>query len=229
MQDLPPHPHAHPAANGWSTRTRQRVPPNSSVSVPGGIMRILILAVAAIFMAPAAAYAQKSPPADGLEKILAWDHSCDPSGGDCWFEKLVHFDNDSGAGNGGLVIDYDKADGTLAFISVLIPKDAEKSAGVVIRFIDSVKKNGKWALVPDSNGFLQLPVMECDTRFCQARVHGQIVDGPNLLEEVEKRNLLWVMFKRKKALVRFMVPLDGVHEDLRKLDLKLAAHPSGSR
>lgn len=38
--------------------------------------------------------------------------------------------------------------------------------------------------------------MTCDARFCQARVYAQIKGGPNLLEEVEKRNLLWMMFKR---------------------------------
>lgn len=192
-------------------------------------MRILIVAVAAIFITPATAHTQKGPPAEGVQKVLAWSHSCDPSGKGCWLEKLVHFNNDSGAGNGGLLIDYNKTDRTLVFISVLVPKDATQSAGVVIRFIRSVKENGEWKMVPDGSGFLQLPIMSCDARFCQARVHGQIVDGPNLLQKIKVRNFLWVMFKRQESLVRFMVPLDGVHDDLQKLDLKLTSHPSGRR
>jgi len=196
-------------------------------------MRILALTAFAIFIISATGCAQEASPTAGtgarINEVSTWTHSCESSGKECWLEKLIHFDNDSGVGNGGLVIDYNKADSALVFISVLIPSDATKSGGVVIRFIRSVKRNGKWKMKPDGSGFLQLPVMECDSRFCQARVHGQIVDGPNLLQEIQKRNLLWVMFKRKKSLVSFIVPLDGVHEDLRKLRLKLTSHPSGRR
>lgn len=196
-------------------------------------MRIFILGVSAIFTVSVAACAQKAPPAVNtgvdISGILAWSHSCDSYGKECWLEKLVHFNNDSGAGNGGLVIDYIKSDRTLRFISVLVPRDAAKSAEVVIRFISSVKKNGRWKMVPDKSGFLGLPIMACDSRFCQARVHAQIIDGPNLLAEMENRGFVWVMFERKRSLVRFMVPLDGVHGDLRKLDLKLTSHRSGQR
>lgn len=176
-------------------------------------MRILTLSCFLLLSASADAQVVIS---DNLVKdTLAWSHDCEDSGKTCWLEKIVEFRSQSGMEHGGLAVFYDTVSKQPELIAVILPKDVPAESEVLIRFVDSVKKDGKWTLVPADKDFIALPLSGCDPESCQARVHARIPEGPNLFDEIQKRNHLWVVFKRNNALERFMVPLDAFGEELK--------------
>ena len=174
-------------------------------------MRSLVIAM--LLIVSSTALAQSAISGSDTKALLAWHHECDPSGTMCWLEKIVTFKSQVGMEQGGVAIAYDAKKEQPEFISVIVPNNVRANS-VQIRFLDSVKKGGKWAVVP-VGGFIDLAVSSCDKSSCQARIHPQIPSGPNLFEEIRQRRFMWVLFKRGGALERFIVPLSGVNQELK--------------
>ncbi|WKE66668.1 hypothetical protein PVT67_05330 [Gallaecimonas kandeliae] len=178
-------------------------------------MRNFILIALALFSAAVAAEGIAS---EGKARAtLAWSHDCD--GNSCWLEKIVDFQGKGGMSKGGVAVSYDRAKHQPEFIAVIVPTGVPQDSEVEIRFIDSVKRQGQWHLVPIGDDFLGLPISGCNKASCQARVHAQIPDGPDLFEELKKRSLLWIMFEREgeDEPERIMVPLSGLDNELRAI------------
>lgn len=154
----------------------------------------------------------------GQENMLKWSSQCEEANDKCWLEKLVTFSSPNGPEEGGIAVAYDNLAKTPVFISVFVPKNVPVKSEVIVRFVDSVKNNEQWTLVPARDGFIGIPVTECEESGCVARVHAEISgnDGAtvNLFDELKKRRFVWVMFKRGSKPESFIVPVSGINDAL---------------
>lgn len=173
------------------------------------VMVLLLTVCSSAFARDTVSYAH-------AKSLLAWNHVCDQSSSACWLEKLVTFKSKAGVEQGGVAIAYDRKMERPQFIAVIVPGDVPLNSNLLIRFLDSVKINGAWTLVPVGD-FVSLPLSGCDKSSCQAQIHPQVPGGPDLFKQIRKRRFAWVMFKRNGALERFMVPLSGVDDALRSI------------
>ena len=145
---------------------------------------------------------------------LAWSHECNDAGSRCVFEKMVEFNSSDGAERGGIIVVYDKPSRQPEFIVVVVPSGLPSGSEVVIGFLDSLQKDGKWTLVPVKDSLVGLPLSDCDKSSCQARVHSRIPDGPDLFEEFQRHRFASVLYKRGGKSETFLVPLAGLITEL---------------
>jgi hypothetical protein len=161
--------------------------------------------------------------AQSTEKLLEWSHLCTKAKDKCWLEKRVEYSSDSGLELGGIAVAYDNVLSKPLFITIWAPKDVPRDSEVLIRFVDSVKKDGEWTLVPVGHDFIAIPITECGEDDCTAKVYSDIVTSDssevNIFEELKKRSILWVMFKRSKEPERYMIPLSGINDVLAEIKL----------
>lgn len=172
-------------------------------------MRRLVIAM--LLIVSSAGFAQSTISDSQAKSLLAWHHECGCSSSVCWLEKLVKFKSKVGLEQGGVVLAYDKKSEQPQFIAIIVPSNVPSNSELEIRFVNSVRRNGEWRLVP-AGDFISLPLSGCDKTSCEAKIHPQIPGGPNLFKEIQQRDFMWVLFKRDGALERFMVPLSGVNE-----------------
>ena len=177
-------------------------------------MRSVVIAM--LLIVSSSAFAQSATSGSDTEALLAWHHDCDRSGQVCLLEKVVTFKSQAGMEHWGVMIGYNTKEKQPAFIAVVVPSNVPSTSELEIRFVDSVRKDGKWTLVP-SGDFISLPLSGCDKTSCQARIRPQIPGGPNFFKEIQQRSFMWVLFKRGGALERFMVPLSGVNKELQSM------------
>jgi hypothetical protein len=158
----------------------------------------------------------------GNDYQLTWNYRCTSDNSKCWLEKFVMFSGQYGEERGGVAVAYDNKAKAPMFITIFVPKGLPLKTELIVRFVDSVKKNGKWTLEPAADGFIALPLSECDKDYCMARVHAGIQDSGgtpiNLFDELKKRRFLWVMFKRGPESERFLVPVSGINDALASIN-----------
>jgi|LSQX01.2.fsa_nt_gb hypothetical protein len=159
--------------------------------------------------------------AGGLEEQLTWNYQCTTAKDRCWLEKLVTYSTSKGDKTGGVAVAYDNKNQKPMFITVWAIKGLPIKSEILIRFLDSVQENREWKLKPADDGFISIPIMECDKESCTAKVYPEIKTSAdsrlNLFEELKKRRFMWVGFKLDGKEYSYMVPVSGINKALEEI------------
>jgi len=112
---------------------------------------------------------------------------------------------------GGVAVAYDAVAKRPIFITVFVPPSIGAKHEVTIGLLKTVSDKGVWKLEPSKTGLMSLPVMECDLRFCMARVYPQIDNGDgtstDLFAQMQSNDFIWVLFEQGGKPIRFMIPI----------------------
>lgn len=159
--------------------------------------------------------------ANPLADQLTWNYEFSKSKEIYWLEKLVTYSTPKGNKTGGVAVAYDNKNQKPIFITVWGIKGLPINSEILVSFFDSVQVNGEWKLKASEDGFISIPIMECDNESCFAKVYPEISVSDhstlNLFEELKKRRFMLVLFKLDGEEYSYMVPVSGINQALEKI------------
>ncbi len=115
-----------------------------------------------------------------------------------------------------------RSDRKPAYFSFVLPPDADRSQGVIIAFMKTIRDGKEWKVVRDDGSMSQLDFNSCNEESCVARVHQQILssDGTpsmDLLDKFLHTNRIWFLFTRNHVPYRTMKALFPFQRDYKHL------------
>jgi hypothetical protein len=165
---------------------------------------------------------------DNLDKDAESQAQWDVSYGDdnCFMQVVVRYNEGSARARerAGLGVYYNLKNKNVNYIIFFLPAGVDAEAGLTIRFLDFIPDGDTYNLVPSQDGFIELPINDCNEEYCASRVHPEIQSEDhskiNLLEELMSREYVWLLFMRNGNAERAMIPIYKFRDEFSKINKK---------
>ncbi len=155
------------------------------------------------------------------ESQAQWD--VDFKDDNCFMQIVMRYNDGSTKAmeRAGLGVCYNLKNKNVKYIIFFLPAGVDAEAGLTVRFIDFVPGGDTYNLVPSQDGFLDLPINDCNKEYCASRVHPEIQSEDhskiNLLEELMSREYVWLLFMRNGNAERAMIPIYKFRDEFSKI------------